>query len=206
MTADPISRFLDPEDFRLNPTHFQHFLAHLQATNTPLPTIDAMASSLNAQLPLFCARFHNRANTHTDFFSVDWSAYQAIYLNPPFSVIPRVLAHLRQFTPQHTYILTPHPHIHPHPVWWTWLHSRARRLLALPLHRHLFTTLRNRHCAGHLAPRNHHCITYLTAADFNHPSADPVTPVPADEWTFPVPPPPAAPSPPLPQLRWPLSH
>ena len=107
MTADPLSRYMDPEDYRLNTHHFHHLLTWLHSQHLPLPQIDAMASSMNAQLPAFCSRFHHHLNTHTNFYSVNWSQYQAIYINPPFSQCTATIHHLSHSPPAHTYFLAP---------------------------------------------------------------------------------------------------
>ena len=184
MTADPISRYLDPEDFKLNPTHFTHFLTFLDTHHLPRPQIDTMATALNAQLPNFCSRFHHYAARHIDFFSIQWATtdYTAIWCNPPFSCITKVLAHLSQAPPPYTYLLTP-DHQHHTPAWDTWLKNHAPSRLTIPIHPHTFTTLPNKHVKGHLPPTFPLHIYILPSTSFSTPNPTPIHTIPVDSWT-----------------------
>ena len=141
----------------------------------------AMASSMNAQLPAFCSRFHHHQNTHTNVFSVDWSQYQAIYINPPFSQCTAVIRHLTGAPPAHTYFLAPqHPHRTPN--WLLWLQTHAPFRLQLPSHTHLFTTLPTKHQQGYKKPSFELYIYYLPAASFGAPQGE-VQTIWAEDWT-----------------------
>ena len=57
-------------------------------------TMDLMADERNTQLPRFASRYHCRAATATNAFSVDWSQ-EVGFVNPPWVIIPQVIAHAR---------------------------------------------------------------------------------------------------------------
>ena len=141
-----------------------------------------MASSLNSQLPLFCSRFHHHLNSHTNFFSVPWkNMYTSIYLNPPFCLLHRVIAHLQQYPPAHTFLLAPQYKCDT--TWSSWLKLHAHWTLELPLHVHLFTVLPYKHTAGYKIPTFPLYLHYLPAAAWNTETTTPFQPIPHWQWT-----------------------
>ena len=120
----------------------------------------------------------------TSIFTVRWAAegYTAVWCNPPFSCITKVLAHLSCAPPPYTYLLAP-DHQHHTPAWDTWLHNHAPCRLTIPIHPHTFTTLPNKHTKGRLAPTFPVHIYILPASSFTTPNTAPLVTIPVSEWT-----------------------
>jgi hypothetical protein len=88
--ADYHSRFIDRNDWKLNPDLFHE----LDLLWGPHDT-DLFASALNAQLPRFFAWNHDPAAAAIDAFQQSWKDLKG-YANPPFCLIGRILHKLRQ--------------------------------------------------------------------------------------------------------------
>ena len=71
----------------LDPPLFRQVLRHLSPTT--IPTLDAFASASTAQL----ARFWTISD---DALSQDWLAHGLLWANPPFSLLPAVLAKIQR--------------------------------------------------------------------------------------------------------------
>jgi hypothetical protein len=128
--ADAPSRVRDNGDYRLNPRLFM-LLWHHPWFGSRLSfsgfSIDWMASHRNAQsLPMtsealpFFSRFHDLNSTGVDFFAQPlrylFGRLANGYINPPWVLIPAVLAYLRESGAIGTIIL---PELHPLPLWWS---------------------------------------------------------------------------------------
>ena len=176
---------MDREDLKLHPLHFAHLQQFLQLHHYPLPEIDAMATSLNCQLPKFCSRYHHKDSTHINFFQVPWGHhYLAIYINPPFSIIHKVIQHLSANPPHHTYLLAPQTRNLSN--WHTWLNTHSPWRLQLPLHPDTFTTLPNCHQRGFKTPTYPLFIYYIPKELFHQQSPFPIVTIPFEQWTTPT--------------------
>ena len=85
--ADFLSRgkFL-PSEWTLNPLIFRQICQVI----VPQPEIDLFASTLNFQLPKYCARCRDPQAWRVDALSFPWSGLP-LYAFPPFSILPTVL-------------------------------------------------------------------------------------------------------------------
>jgi hypothetical protein len=73
------------EDYQLYPYLFRDIPGRL---GTSTPTLDAFAAPWNSQLPDFWCR-------HTNAFRQSWLGVTPLWANPPFSLLPLVLQHLK---------------------------------------------------------------------------------------------------------------
>ena len=87
LVADFLSRgkFL-PSEWTLNPLIFRQICQVI----VPQPEIDLFASTLNFQLPKYCARCRDPQAWRVDALSFPWSGLP-LYAFPPFSILPTVL-------------------------------------------------------------------------------------------------------------------
>lgn len=87
--ADRLSRVRDSADWRLAPWAFRS----LASAWGPL-TVDRFASAVNTQLPRFYSADLCPGTEGVDAFSVSWRG-ERNYCNPPFYLVPHVLAKIR---------------------------------------------------------------------------------------------------------------
>lgn len=87
--ADALSKVPTSDDWQLNPSLF----ASLDARWGP-HTFDRFANDTNKQLSPFSSYFWCPGTAGLDAFSFDWGNHNN-WINPPFSLIPKVIAHLR---------------------------------------------------------------------------------------------------------------
>ncbi|MCG8672764.1 MAG: hypothetical protein MI867_25410 [Pseudomonadales bacterium] len=87
--ADDVSKWRDEEDWMLNPREF----ARLDRQWGP-HTCDRFASHTNHLTPRFNSRFWCPGTAGVNAFAFDWGR-ENNWLNPPFSLIPKVLRHMR---------------------------------------------------------------------------------------------------------------
>ena len=91
LVADFLSRGRElPSEWMLHPEVF----ARVQALMGPLQ-VDLFASSLNYQLPLYCARSRDPRAWKVDAFSFHWGNVRG-YAFPPIALIPRILGKIRE--------------------------------------------------------------------------------------------------------------
>lgn len=127
--ADLPSRQYDTGDYRLHPALFAYLWSHPQfgaRYGNRGFTMDWMASHRNAQrhpvtgdrLP-FYSRYHDVGAAGVDMFAQDLRSYGPIlcngYINPPWVLLPAVLAYLRESHAVGTIIV---PELVPLPLWW----------------------------------------------------------------------------------------
>ena len=93
--------FNDRTEWSLHPTVFKWLS---QATFDP--DIDLFASRLNAKVPRFESCSPDPSAFACDAFSLIWKDFNA-YAFPSFSLIPRVLVHLKRDKVQRALIITP---------------------------------------------------------------------------------------------------
>ena len=70
------------------------------------PCVDAMATPLNAKLPIFISPFPHQKAHSVDFFQTDLSGWESLYIFPPTNMISRVLSRIRDF-PGRVLLVTP---------------------------------------------------------------------------------------------------
>ena len=88
--ADYLSRIVDQDDWGIS-----IFIFDLIETLWGPHEIDWFASDDNFKLTVFYSRFWNVYSTGVDAFTVDWHGINGLFV-PPVSLIPRVLAYMRQ--------------------------------------------------------------------------------------------------------------
>ena len=92
-----------------------------------VPEVDLMATPLNAKLHCFVSPFPVKGAAGTDFFAVDLSRWERIYVFPPQKLILRTLVHLRNFRGR---VLLIAPCL-PSQPWYPFLMQKARRCFRL---------------------------------------------------------------------------
>ena len=97
MLADPISRWdWDPGDYSLDPQTFQYVLSQYKDRFTP--KVDMFASPGNQKLGIFVCRWPHWQAAAVDALTcpLDRLGGGALYANPPWKLISRWLARLRE--------------------------------------------------------------------------------------------------------------
>ena len=69
-------------------------------------TIDAFASQMKTQLPRFWSRYNDDKMLARDALQQDWTS-EALYCNPPYALIPRILNLVHQFHCTQCVIIAP---------------------------------------------------------------------------------------------------
>lgn len=127
--VDELSRRRDSEAVALNRQTF-HYLENRLGPFT----CDAMADRATHQLPRYVARYPDAQAVGTDFFTTPASVLgEHPYLNPPWSLIPRVIQRLRFLRLQRVTLILPHWQNSP---WWGAVlkHQVSRPLIFQPRH------------------------------------------------------------------------
>ena len=89
--ADALSRGkIRPTEWSLHRGVAEHLFAEIEK-----PNIDLFASAENAQLPVFCTRFHDPRAWASDALQISWEGMSA-YAFPPISLVSRVLCKLER--------------------------------------------------------------------------------------------------------------
>ena len=127
--ADTASRGWLAGNARLEwPISRQHLSAALISLETTMPDLDAFASPANA----VCARFWSLRPSPTaeavDAMAQDWKG-RSLYINPPFSLMQRVVTKLLHDRPRRTVLVTPD---WPSTTWAVQLSQVATRSVLLP--------------------------------------------------------------------------
>jgi hypothetical protein len=89
--ADALSRWVDPSDYKLHPKLFAKVIGLLGK-----PSVDGFASSSNHLLPRYWSLKEEPGTEAVDCLVQPWARERLLWLNPPFALIPRVLARLRE--------------------------------------------------------------------------------------------------------------
>ena len=77
----------DCEQVKLNPAVFRKSISQLKFK----PSADLFASSTHHQLPRYYSKDYDPKAVRTNAFSIDWNLESHPYVNPPWSLIPKVL-------------------------------------------------------------------------------------------------------------------
>jgi hypothetical protein len=136
--ADSLSKLRDNDDWKLRPEIF----ARISQWWGPF-TIDRFASELNKQLPRFNSRWWCPGTEAVDAFTQHWGA-DFNWLNPPFSLIPRVLLHMR-FCKAKGVLIVPKWESRP---WWHLLFPAPGRPAHFVKKSHYFPKKTNLFCAS----------------------------------------------------------
>jgi len=134
MSADTFSRWWNPDiEWELNQTYFLEFLQWCRDHKKEEPTIDAFATAKNKKLPQFCSRFEEQGQDALGnfFFVADQIKEHCLYLNPPFTLITKVLQYMRWFRLR-GWILLP---TWPLKQWWQVTHQ-AKEVYSFPCRAH----------------------------------------------------------------------
>ena len=113
--ADALSKWVDTEDWMLRGELFQH-LDRMWGPHT----VDRFASDKNHLLPVFNSKFWCPGSAGVDAFALNWQGANN-WCNPPFSLIGRVLTHMRMQGAVGTVIVP----FWPKRPWWPLLEPRA---------------------------------------------------------------------------------
>jgi hypothetical protein len=104
----------DNQDVMCHPDLFnficQHFKIH--------PQIDLFASAQHHQLPCYVSKQPDPKAHHIDAFTLTWSVFETVYINPPWILIPQVLLKLHHemlHRPYTALLILPH---WPNATWW----------------------------------------------------------------------------------------
>lgn len=84
---DELSRMPNGGDYKLNPSTFRLCCQALDLA----PQVDAFATAENKQVPRFWSRFWSEGTEGVDAFARTWHRSTPLWLNPPFSLMGRVL-------------------------------------------------------------------------------------------------------------------
>lgn len=115
--ADLLSRFVDKDDWSLNPVVFQD----IDVKWGP-HTVDRFASYYNAQLPRFNSKFASPGSCGVDAFAQDWSC-EINWICPPVSLIVRSVRKLEACNGFGTLVIPEWPSA----SFWPFLHSTPSR-------------------------------------------------------------------------------
>ena len=142
---DGISRWQDCRgDWRLKDAVWDAVRSWMLRTGLPVPTLDAFASALNHLLPVWCSRWHEPGASFKDFFTAPIDPREwVMWVNPPFSLLGRVLLHLKAVGGLH-YVVAPWRQ--PLPDWWGPLQEASVARLVLPTN--AFTSVTTGHREG----------------------------------------------------------
>ena len=134
--ADRPSRSYERQAWRLTPEAWQ-----LVCSRFGLPSVDLFACRHSALLPDYCS-FHLDDNALAqDAFSVDWSQFDLPYANPPFALVPRVLAHATETHTRRWLLVIPD---WPSQWWYSAVRSQCVESMVLPEHSVLPLAVPNR--------------------------------------------------------------
>ena len=89
-SGDPLDSFT-PEDVKLDPLIYQRAKRELKFK----PSADMFASYKHHQLPRYYSRIKDPQAVGIDSFRFDWNMEPTPYINPPWSLIPKVLRKLQ---------------------------------------------------------------------------------------------------------------
>ena len=101
LAADELSRVINADIEWMLDTHCFEYICKKFGT----PQLDAFASRINKQLPLYFSFYPDSEACGIDAFAHKWD--QFIYLFPPFCLIPRVLRKLREDNTKEAIIIVP---------------------------------------------------------------------------------------------------
>lgn len=100
--ADRLSRFVDRSDYKANPRIFE-----LAASLWGRPDIDAFATTLNTQLPVFWSARPGMGAAAVDALAQDLSGL-FLWANPPWDLIPALLHRIRLYPTARVTLVLPH--------------------------------------------------------------------------------------------------
>ena len=126
--ADRLSRLRDQDDWKLNPELFQ-----VACATWKTPTIDRFATANNRQTRRYNSRFWGPDCEARDSFTQRWKGEEN-WINPPWGLIPRVLAKIRAEGAAATLALPYWTSQH----WWPTLVDMADDYIYFPPRRDLF--------------------------------------------------------------------
>ena len=130
-TADEISRDTELlDDWELTDSYWQKFKKWLANQAYPKPNLDAMAASHNKKLQRYLSR-HIEPDSLGSFFDYSFLPSDVLWVNPPFALIPVVLAQIIQKKLK-AYVLLPNRY---HDAWWS-LTTRASDVFRLKIDSH----------------------------------------------------------------------
>jgi len=113
-TASLVSRKThDPNDVMLNPLVFHNMRKVLKFK----PSVDLFASEAHHQLPRYFSRFPDPKAVGVDAFKANWATERAIYANPPWPLVERVLKKIQKEKVRAMVVVPDWPWAHWFPLW-----------------------------------------------------------------------------------------
>ena len=128
--ADEFSRLTDRDAWRLKP-QVQHMLAKrtLAILRRPCFSLDAFACHQSTITPRYASRLYDPAALAFDGLALDWQQEQAVWINPPWALIPDILGKIACERPAAVLIVPKWPT----QTWWPSLLALGGTHIDLPL-------------------------------------------------------------------------
>ena len=128
--ADEFSRLTDRDAWRLKP-QVQHMLAKrtLAILLRPCFSLDAFACHQSTITPRYASRLYDPAALAFDGLALDWQQEQAVWINPPWALIPDILGKIACERPAAVLIVPKWPT----QTWWPSLLALGGTHIDLPL-------------------------------------------------------------------------
>jgi hypothetical protein len=104
---DSLTREDAEKETEIHPDSFQWILTTIASKGAPIPTCDGMATARSRKLPAFISRFWEPGCLDVDLFSAKKAKDHILWLNPPWPLISKTLAHVAKAQLK-AYILIPH--------------------------------------------------------------------------------------------------
>ena len=123
MWADALSRsHLIASEWSLDQSSFNSICQRFG-----IPQIDMFATKENSKLESFGSPVRDEQAFSFNAFTLDWNAWERIYLYPPMKLIMRTLSHLESFR-ETAWLVTP---LWPGQPWFTPVQTRAKDMMKL---------------------------------------------------------------------------
>ena len=139
--SDYFSRLTDRDAWMLRPRLRQHLRAHAERVLQTPVTLDAFACHQSALVPRYASRLHEPRALAYDGLALDWAAEEgAVWICPPFALLPAVLAKLEQEQPA-AILIAPR---WPTAPWWPKLEQLGGTVREIPRPKHAVLSLHGR--------------------------------------------------------------
>ena len=139
--ADEFSRLTDRDAWSLRP-HVQRMLSKraLAMLHCPAFSLDAFACHQTTICPRYASRLFNPAALAFDGLALDWHKEQAVWINPPWALLPDIIGKLACERPA-AVLIVPHWPTQP---WWPSLLALGGTPIPLPLPKFSVTAMHRR--------------------------------------------------------------
>jgi hypothetical protein len=139
--ADEFSRLTDRDAWSLRP-HVQRMLSKraLAMLHCPAFSLDAFACHQTTICPRYASRLFDPAALAFDGLALDWHKEQAVWINPPWALLPDIIGKLACEKPA-AVLIVPHWPTQP---WWPSLLALGGTPIPLPLPKFSVTAMHRR--------------------------------------------------------------